>query len=217
METGIGQLPGMATHMPILQALLNHKPGIHHVLEYGLGQYSTFLWLRHGCRVVGLDDNPEWISKISVAAEEEHIDPKNLVICAIGKPLAEAMLLVEMSRHVTREQIQDAAKAESDVIVGRHFHLIFVDGRLGARSLVTQVAMLLDCAPIIVCHDTEDDCYNWSRLEIPQGWTWLDIRDQPVWTSIVTKDQSTVEMLKRTFLSVHECDPATKEYLRRVK
>lgn len=196
METGLADLSQIpaSTHVQVVAAIKTVKPGLKYVLQIGSDPLVTEYLLGTGSEIVSLDpeENVERLAKLGVQRP-----------FPLKGPWSGVGFLVEMSRHVTREQIQQAAKEETDVVVGRHVQMLILDE--AGRWLQAQVAMAMDCAKIIVCHDTNDKNL-WGKLEIGPGWKMIEIRDYATWTGVLTRDESMVGLLAQKFSAVTVLD-----------
>lgn len=192
METGtavdISSVPG-STHLQVVAGILSVRPGTHYAMQIGVDPLVTQILAAHKADQILIDSN-ERINPYVKSYQDAH--------CFGATSWGGVGLLVEMSRHVTREQIQQAGQEESDVIVGRHVQLMVLDGDL--RGLQAQIAMCLDCTRILVCHDTQDRSL-FGNLMLPPGWFWTEVRDYSTWTSVASKDEALHKLLKPRFVS----------------
>ena len=155
-------MSGYGSHLKILKALMDNV-SIKKVIETGMGDYSTKLFVERGCQFVSIEmHNQKWYEK----TEAKYKGQDREFHCWIGKYRA-------------CEYIESV---DPDV------DLIFIDGHEATRFIQFQQAF--HKARYVAAHDTEALIYRWDRIRIPKGWVWIDfVFTGPPWTTIAMRQE----------------------------
>ena len=148
------------SHLPILEEILD-RHHVQSVLEFGMGDGSTGLFLDRCMRVVSVEmQNLSWHEK----------------------------LIKRWGHRTAWIPVLDIGPTVGKLPPGR-FDLVFVDGHGDSRPEQIMAAMMV--ADLIAVHDTQEPGYMWGRIKdnMPAGWTWTDDKRSPTWTSILEKAQ----------------------------
>jgi len=149
------------SHIPVLEKLFQLYP-IKTVLEFGMGFGSTPFFLNKGVRLISVEmQNKEWYDKVI----DRHPASRTFEpILSIG-PMAYKTIQLD-----------------------GWYDLIFIDGHGDSRwSVINDVFPHTD---LIAVHDTQEDSYGWNKVKMPEGWSWFDVKEFPVWTAILTNKKS---------------------------
>ena len=145
-----------ATHLPVLERAIRDF-GIETVLEFGTGLYSTPLLVQLCKEVISVEMHERsWFDKNRTELASPNFTP-----------------LLMLGPEVGVEYLLNA---------DRRFDMIFVDGHEDSRWKVVNAAF--DKTDVIIAHDTEVRYYQWHRIELPDGWIWLDFKKHIPWTSV---------------------------------
>jgi len=149
---------GYGSHLPILNMLFRAYPSIEHVVEFGMGNFSTKYFMCQQCELMSVEmQSEEWFAKMS------------------------AELMNEAKEHWTPVLALGATEWKTlkypDVV-----NLCFVDGH--AESRADCVQFMFDKAMIIVCHDFECPVYEWSRIQKPNDFKLVVYHHSDVQTGV---------------------------------
>lgn len=156
-----------ATHLPILKYVLD-KIGKCNIFEYGMGMYSTTLFSDNANKLIAVEMQDEnWFNTMSKYDFKNNTE----LHCMLGGDTA-----IDFFKTL-------------DV----KFDLIFVDGHGGTRWKCINEAF--GKSDIIITHDTETASYNWNLVNLPENYTWLDIKIHNPWTSVITNNKDLIANL----------------------
>lgn len=155
------------SHLPILEKVFRIKQ-INTVLEFGMGMGSTVFFLNKCKDLTSIEmKNEPWHKKMSDWYTINKTSCKFNPILALGP---------DTYKNLTYEPWYD---------------LIFVDGHgLTRWNVINDMFSRTD---LMMAHDTQQPTYQWSRVKLPPGWIWKDIKKFDVWTSIITKDRTILD------------------------
>jgi hypothetical protein len=160
------------THRFVLEKLIEQFQ-VKNVLEFGMGVFSTPIFLKGCDKVLSIEmQEEEWFNKVVNMYKDEN---KFQALLKLG-PM----------------EACNYAKVLSET-----FDLVFVDGHGDSR--VQQAESVMGKTNIIVLHDTEAKVYHWERMVIPEGWTWLDVTELNPWTSVLTNKEEVVKLIQDNF------------------
>ena len=157
---------GYGSHMPILTEYVERfRP--ENVLEFGCGDNSTPLFIEHCKSVVSIEmQKPDWF----LLMFQKYGASENLQLCWMpGAGRAPEYLSKSQSR----------------------FDLVFVDGHMQSR--VAQIEAAFGKTDVIITHDTDQPCYRWGNVHLPDGWAWIDVVSTNPWTTIITHRHDVIE------------------------
>lgn len=162
--------PAYGSHMPVLKRYLElFKPRT--VFEFGCGTNSTPLFIETCESVIAIEmQKPEWFIKV---LREYGSHPNFKFMCMPGPDSGPEYL----------------------GLLGSGFDLVFVDGHM-RRPL--QIKAAFSKTRTIITHDTDQPCYGWSGIELPEGWEWIDVVETWPWTAVCSCD-SDVRDWARTY------------------
>jgi hypothetical protein len=147
------------SHLPVLEEILDQN-NIRTVLEFGMGDGSTGLFLDRCLRVVSVEmNNLSWHEKLTRRwGHRLNWSP----VLRLG---------------------MDATWPTTE-----RFDMVFVDGHGDCRPEQIRAAMAI--TDLIVVHDTQEAGYKWERIkdDLPDWWTWTDDKRHPTWTSVLVKN-----------------------------
>lgn len=127
------------SHRPILETLLATGK-IRHVLEFGIGEGSTPLFVEKCESLVSVESNDlEWLERIKALVG--YCTNWEQVVA-----LGPCKWMVALPARFP----------------GRTYDLCFVDGHGDSRH--AQMLYGFCVAPVVVCHDTETDTFNWAAV-----------------------------------------------------
>jgi hypothetical protein len=145
--TNLQATPDMKSHLPVLNYLID-ACNVRSVLEFGMGEYSTRLFIERCEYVVSVEMNSqEWFDRFSPLKSDAF-----LPLFYPGR----------------KEAIIEASD------IGRRFDMVFCDGNGWSRPEQVMIGMCL--SDIVVAHDTQSQeaspeaAYGWERLRVPDGW-----------------------------------------------
>ncbi|MFW5794575.1 MAG: hypothetical protein ACOCV1_03720 [Bacillota bacterium] len=174
------------THKPILQKIITDF-NIKSILEFGMGNYSTKMFLEYCNEVVSIEmQDSNWYDVIS----EKYKDDKKLTA------------LLKLGEETFLEYVNN---------LNRKFDLVFVDGH--GHSRWEQINSCFDKTSIISAHDTESKIYKWYNVNLPDSWYWIDIKNENPWTSIISNDLKLKETIMSSFQCTEVKDLNNKEYV----
>ena len=158
------------SHLPILERIFKIKP-INTVLEFGMGMGSTPFFLNNAKHLTSIEmQSKEWYDRVvDNYGHYSHFKPH----IALG-PYAYA-----------------------DVTLEPPYDLIFVDGHGDSRWKV--INDMFNHTSLMVIHDTQQPSYGWDKVVRPKFWSWMDIREQPTWTTVLTCDMEISEGFLPTY------------------
>lgn len=164
---------GYATHLPIVDFLLDHmKPK--RVLEWGMGFYSTPLLIeKTRDQVCSIETtSEEWYKKIH---DKYSLNPTFSM----------------------RSEFSENGALEILPNIGENWDLVFNDGDTFSRHIIAQMAQYWNT--VIVSHDTQEKQYFYNAILLREGWVWMDIMDYSVWTSVLCNRPKLLEILSINF------------------
>ena len=148
-----------ATHLYVLEKILNMIPEPNLCIEFGMGNFSTELLINRCKKLISVEmQSEEWFNEM------------------IGK-------------FHNFENWQYHLSLGPDAYVNLELpncDLAFVDGHGGSRPECINLMMKNGC-PIIVAHDTEEASYGWWRVE-DFNYKKIDFKKSVNWTSVWVLD-----------------------------
>lgn len=158
-----------STHLDILTQIYNYKK-INTVMEFGMGMYSTDLFLK---RTSGI------VESIEMDTEDWFIELKNKFA---GFSNWNPSLLLGKDAYLNHNFLE-------------RYDLAFSDGHPESRAdCVNFIAKYCDT---IVAHDTEVPSNKYDTVDLPDYFTFEDTRRDP-YTKVWTKDIQLINHLKET-------------------
>lgn len=128
-----------SSHLPALRTILARHP-VATVVEFGMGLFSTELFLTHCHRVMSVEmQSEDWYHR---------------------------MIKLYQPVHTWEPVLSLGARGFADLSYPQDIDLIFVDGHGESRPEVINFAVQRGCG-IIVAHDTEARGYGWERVRAP--------------------------------------------------
>lgn len=153
-----------STHLPILHYVLD-KIGKCNIFEYGMGNYSTTLFSERANKLIAVEMQDEnWFKKMN----NYEFKNNTKLHCMVGEEHA-----INFFKSLDEK-----------------FDLIFVDGHGESRWKCINEAF--GKCDIIIAHDTETSSYNWNLVNLPENYTWLDIKIHNPWTSVITNNKDLI-------------------------
>jgi hypothetical protein len=164
---------GYGSHLPILEVVYEHIPR-GQALEFGCGLRSTPWLLNHFATLMSVETDIKWIAETVEHIEEKPRRRWNYMI--MGDEL---------------EYFFEALD---------HVDLVLVDGaNIKMRRTIAQTVLCLGMAKVLVLHDSEQPCFGYNQLMIPDGWTLVQCKHGMPWTAVLTKDPALIADLKKQF------------------
>ncbi len=148
-----------STHLPVLKCLMENFR-IKRVLEFGMGDFSTTVFLKHNPKIlVSIEHNLNWLNKCKTNRKNH--------VC----------------RFSTTQQVNRILETMDE-----KFDLVFVDGPSNSRVACIEAAF--PKARFIVLHDRNDPAYMWNRTKVPKGWYEVVHKKWKKWhTSVLSNDK----------------------------
>src|SRR5882672_4914109 len=175
------------THLPVLRYLLDNFD-VRSVLEFGVGRFSTALFLATGVRLTSVETDEVWLDRFHPKSSMNH------------------RLIFHPDDNV---QVVLTGECKDE-----QYDLALVDGPRTTRWRC--VNMLMGRAKIIVIHDTDADYYEWHRILLPRGFCKLDYKLLVPWTSIVTAEQEVIAKVQSDLICIKTLSQSDEShYLRR--
>jgi len=145
------------THKPILELIINNYP-VENIIEFGLGYYSTPLFLEKCKHTTSVEmQSEEWFNKI----KDEYLKYSNkwTPLLSIGP--------------FTYKDLQ----------YDSYYNLAFIDGH--GESRWDCINYMFDKTSIVIAHDTNTPSYNWNRVNKPTIFNEVNFvkYNTKVWTS----------------------------------
>jgi len=157
-----------STHLKYLELIIDFCPDIENVVEFGMGYYSTKLFVDRVKKVTSIEmQTKEWFNKI----ESEFKDHAKWTPVALIGPF-------EFLGHKYPEKID----------------LVFVDGHGDSRPECINFMVEKRCR-VIVAHDTEEQSYRWDKVA-QNDYMKLTFKDFENWTTCWTLNPLLYEHLK---------------------
>lgn len=156
-----------ATHMPMLEALVEFKKKLGNVVEFGMGNYSTKFLLQHSEHLVSFEmQSSDWYQAMLRNVFESKCSKCKIKWTPIWS-------LNDLHCYKLANQMF------------QEVDLVFVDGHQDTRPECAN--QFMNKAETIIMHDTEYD-YGWKRLKI-EGYYSFDFKKFSNWTTVLTKNQ----------------------------
>ena len=180
-----------ATHQPMIQALLEIYK-VDYILEIGVGNYSTPLFLQNGKEYKGIEQDPIWIERIKSKFVDADIQ------------LHEVDFEVsEKYSNLTDKQIYDVCSYYSNLkqdIEGKQgIKLLFVD--CFAASRMYAINILWKLFDIVIFHDSHPrvrKIYGYDRLK--PNYKLYQLESKESWTSVFVKNDVGAITLRNTLV-----------------
>jgi hypothetical protein len=165
----MAEYEGYASHMPVLKKILSSVLHIDTILETGMGEFSTRLFVESGAKVTSIEMNGrEWYDKMTA--------------------------LLGGHKNWTPVYAADLQNALAIIKEFGYADLVFIDGNGDNRF--DQINACYEITDLIVVHDTEEKGYQWEKVKLPKDWEWFNVKDIRPWTAIVTPDKKILDMFK---------------------
>ena len=161
-------MDSFATHMATNESFIKaFQP--QSIFEFGMGRYSTPLFVQACLKTVSVEmQEASWYN--TIIQELKDADPDRfLPVLALDRFLGCHML-----------------EGSPD-----NYDLVFVDGH--GYSRWAQVAAGYSKSHALIVHDTEAHIYEWSRVNIPEGWSAVELRGEYAWTTVLTDMSNIVD------------------------
>jgi len=166
---GYPEISKWHTHQPMLKAFLRDFD-FESIFEFGMGEGSTQLLAEHAKMLISIElDNDAWYKK-TCAELEDYVFVNFFPYLILG---AEAGV--------------NYFKATDT-----HWDMVFCDGTKHSRKPAIEAAF--DKTDLILTHDTELDNYRWSKIQLPEGWWWYDVKIYPVWSAVISNNDEYREL-----------------------
>jgi len=157
---------GMATHIPILENLCkNYK--FKTIVEFGMGNYSTRLFLKQKCYLRSIETSEKWYKNVVESADYITKFKWDAILtnCEIDRAFYfvthyPALFLIDSADYANRYRFAEIA----------------MDSITSSGEV------------IIVIHDTEEKLYNYHKINLRNN-ILCDVMDFPIWTGVISRNK----------------------------